>query len=130
MVCRSTINGVSLGEKLFELTVNELQCATEGKNSSPSWTTEKLLNAISTSSRAMGHTTEAAQFARMSCFAMADSFGLNSLFLTTTPCDECTFWIGFIRKLKSGGVVEFTSENYLQNVIILFELKKLFKFQF
>ena len=79
MVCRSTINGVSLGEKLSELTVNELQRATEGKNCSPSRTTEKLLKAISTSCRAMGHTTEAAQFARRCCFAMADFFGLNSL---------------------------------------------------
>ena len=45
MVCRSTINAVSLGEKLSELTVNELQRATDGKNSSPLGTTGKLLKA-------------------------------------------------------------------------------------
>jgi hypothetical protein len=100
MVCRSTINGVLLGEKLSELTVNELQRATDGKNCSPSRTTEKLLKAISTSCRAMGHTTEAAQFARRSCFAMADFFGLNSLFLTTTPCDECTHRVRLYSKAQ------------------------------
>ena len=79
------------GEKLSKLTVNELQRAIEGKNCSLSETTEKLLKAISTSCRAMGHTTETAQFARRGCFAMSDFFGLSSLFLTTTSCDECTF---------------------------------------
>ena len=100
MVCRSTINGVLLGEKLSELTVNELQHATEGKNCSPSRTTEKLLKAISISCRAMGPTTEAAHSARRSCFAMADFFGLNSLFLTTTPCDEYTFRIRLYSKAQ------------------------------
>jgi len=39
----------------------------------------------------MGHTEQAAKDARRRCFEMLDYFGLNSLFLSTTPDDECSF---------------------------------------
>ena len=39
----------------------------------------------------MGHTEQAAKDARRCCFEMLDYFGLNSLFLSTTPDDECSF---------------------------------------
>jgi hypothetical protein len=39
----------------------------------------------------MGHTEQAAKDARRRCFAMLDYFGLNSLFLSTTPDNECSF---------------------------------------
>jgi hypothetical protein len=39
----------------------------------------------------MGHTEQAAKDARRRCFAMLDFFGLNSLFMSTTPDDECSF---------------------------------------
>ncbi len=39
----------------------------------------------------MGHTEQAAKDARWRCFAMLDFFGLNSLFISTTPDDECSF---------------------------------------
>ena len=68
MVCMLTTNGVPPGGQISELTVSNLQSAAEGINSSPSKLTEKLPKAISTSFRAMGHTTEAAQFA-MGCFS-------------------------------------------------------------
>jgi hypothetical protein len=39
----------------------------------------------------MGHTDKAAKYAQRCYFAMLDYYGLNSLFLTTTPDDECSF---------------------------------------
>ncbi len=39
----------------------------------------------------MGHTEQAAKNARRCCFAMLDYFRLNSLFLSTTPDDKCSF---------------------------------------
>ncbi len=39
----------------------------------------------------MGHTDEAAEYARLCCFAILDYYGQNSLFLPTTPDDECSF---------------------------------------
>jgi hypothetical protein len=38
-----------------------------------------------------GATDQAAKHARRRCFAMLDFFGLNSVFLSTTPDDECSF---------------------------------------
>jgi hypothetical protein len=54
-------------------------------------TTKCFLKAISISCKAMGHTEQAAKDARRHCFAMLDYFGLNSLFLSTTPDNECRF---------------------------------------
>jgi hypothetical protein len=48
----------------------------------------------------MGHTEEAAKFARQCMFAMVDNFGLNSLFLSTTPDDECSLEYAFTRNRK------------------------------
>jgi hypothetical protein len=39
----------------------------------------------------LGYTEEAAKRARQNYFAMMDHFGLSSLFMSTTPCDECSF---------------------------------------
>ncbi len=49
------------------------------------------MKAIKTTCRAMGHLEEAAQDTRQRMFAMLDYYGLNSLFLSTTPDDECSF---------------------------------------
>ncbi len=46
----------------------------------------------------MGHTDEAAKYARRCCFATLDYYGLNSLFLTTTPDDECSFRVRLYAK--------------------------------
>ena len=39
----------------------------------------------------MGHNEQAAKDARRQCFAILDFFGLNSLFISTTPDDKCSF---------------------------------------
>jgi hypothetical protein len=50
------------------------------------------------SCKAMGHTDEAATYARHCCFAMLDYYGLNSLFLTTALDDECSFRVRLYAK--------------------------------
>jgi hypothetical protein len=65
-------------EKLDDNNSDRLNAATKG-----------LLKAISMSCRVMGHTKEAAKYARQCCFAMLDYYGLKSFFLSTTPDDEC-----------------------------------------
>ncbi len=49
----------------------------------------------------MGHTEEAAKFARQCMFAMLDYFGMNSLFLSTTPDDECSFRVRLYLKAQN-----------------------------
>ena len=96
MTCRRVVDGISLGERLSTLTIQDYQGIAEhdtSDNSSNSMSegANQLLKAISTSCRAMGHTTESARFNRRCCFALGDYHGLNSLMLTITPCDECSF---------------------------------------
>ena len=61
-------------------------------------TTKGFLKGVKTTCRSMGHTVEAAKFARRCMFAMLDRFGLNSLFLTTSPDDECSFRVRLYSK--------------------------------
>ena len=91
MTCRSTIDGVPLGEKLSTLTKEDFDQISNNNNDNLNATTKSFLRAISTTCNAMGHTEQAAKHARRRCFAMLDFFGLNSLFMSTTPDDECSF---------------------------------------
>jgi hypothetical protein len=91
MTCRSSVDGVPPGEKLSTLSVENLEKLDDNNADRLDAATKGKLKAISTSCRAMGHTKEAAKYARRCCFAMLDYYGLNSLFLSTTPDDECSF---------------------------------------
>jgi hypothetical protein len=91
MTCRSSIDGIPLGEKLPKLSTEDFEQIKDNNTDNLDATTKCFLKAISTSCKAMGHTEQAAKDARWRCFAMLDYFGLNSLFLNTTPDDECSF---------------------------------------
>ena len=91
MTCKTNVNGISLGQRLSTLSIQDLEKIKDNNTSDLNQETQGLLKAISTSCKAMGHTDEASKYARRNCFAMLDFFGLNSLFLTTTPDDECSF---------------------------------------
>ena len=86
MICQSKINGVPLGETLSKFTINDF--SDTGRMNQPM---ETLLKAITTSYRALEHITEAAQYARKCYFSLINHFGLNSLFLSITPDDLCSF---------------------------------------
>jgi hypothetical protein len=91
MTCRSSINGIPLGEKLSALSTEDFEKIKDNNTDNLDATTKCFLKAISTSCKAMGHTEQAAKDARWRCFSMLDYFGLNSLFLSTTPHNECSF---------------------------------------
>jgi hypothetical protein len=92
------VNGVSLGEKLSKLTVQDLEKVKENNTDNLHEKTKGLLKAISTSCKAMGHTDKAAKYARRCCLAMLDYYRLSSLFITTTPDDECSFRVRLYAK--------------------------------
>ena len=91
ITCRANENGVSLGEQFANINVHELQQIIEKGDSHADPQTRKLIKGISTACRVLGHTPEAARHARRNGFAYQDYFGLNSVFVTITPCDECSF---------------------------------------
>jgi hypothetical protein len=64
--------------------------------------TQGLLETIKTSCKAMEHTGEVAKYARQCCFAMLGYYRLISLFLTTTPDNECSLELDFMQSLMIG----------------------------
>jgi len=80
MTCRSTVDGIPLGEKLSTLSTEDFEQINDHNDDNLNATTKSFLKAISTTCKAMGHTEQAAKHARRRCFAMS-----------TTPDDECSF---------------------------------------
>jgi hypothetical protein len=91
VTCRSSIDGIPLGEKLSTLSTEHFEQIKDNNTDNLDATIKCFLKAISTSCTAMGHIEQAAKDARQCCFAMLDYFGLNSLFLSLTPDNKCSF---------------------------------------
>jgi len=102
MLCRSNLGGETLGENLSTISLKDIEQIKNNKTDHLNTKTIDLLKAITTTCTAAGHTPEAAKYARRNCFAMLDFHGLNSIFLTTTPDDECNIRVRFIAIPKSG----------------------------
>ena len=56
MICRSTIDGIPLGEKLSTLSTEDFEQIDDNNNDNLNSTTKNFLRAISTTCKAMGHT--------------------------------------------------------------------------
>jgi hypothetical protein len=91
MTCRSSIDDIPLGEKLSTLSTEDFEQIKDNNTDNLDATTKFFLEAISTSCKVMGHTEQTAKDARQCCFAMLEYFGLNSLFLSTTPDNKYSF---------------------------------------
>ena len=91
MTSRLNAGGELLGRMFSNIPVEELQEAADETSPQQLVLVKKLMKSFFTSCKALGHTPEAAQFARRCCFAIQDHFGLNSVLITITPCDECSF---------------------------------------
>jgi hypothetical protein len=99
MTCRSNVGGVTMGEKISMLSSENFEkIDMENNTNNLDETTKGFLKGVATTCRSMGHTEEAAKYARRCMFAMLDRFGLNSLFVTTSPDDECSFRVRLYSK--------------------------------
>ena len=54
-------------------------------------TLKKLFTSIRGQSSSIGHSNEAASYARQKLFSLWHYFGAPAVFFTVTPCDECSF---------------------------------------
>ena len=88
---RNKIGGRDAGDIIGNTSTGSFLRSIQQRNENQDDPMVALMNTISTSCEVLGYTEEAAKRARQKCFAMTDHFGLSSLFLTTTPCDECSF---------------------------------------
>jgi hypothetical protein len=85
---KNKVGGRNSGDIIGDASKDDFIRAVKQKSNDPSDPLVALSKTVKTTCQALGYTEEAAKFARMNSFAMV---GLNSLFLTTTPCDECSF---------------------------------------
>ena len=98
MTCRTNINGITLGDRISNMSMKDIEQIKDDKTDHLNETTKEFLRAINTSSTAMGHTPEAAKYARRDAYAMLDHFGMNGMFATTTPDDECNMRVQIFSK--------------------------------
>jgi hypothetical protein len=80
MTCRSSIDGIPLGEKMSTLSTEDFVKIKDNNTDNMDATTKCFLKAISTSCKAMGHTERAAKDARRRCFAMLEFWAKQSIF--------------------------------------------------
>ena len=92
--CKSSFKSSTSAEKLLELRPEEIKTAARHilngeQTSNP--TLKKLFTSIRGQSSSLGHSNEAASFARHKLFSLWHYFGAPAVFFTVTPCDECSF---------------------------------------
>ena len=103
--CKSKMrNGISFAEVISNLSKEDILKAAQRRDNgvaySPNNMASRFLNSISTSCRPVGHSNEAAKYARRQFFSLWVRFGAPSLFYTITPDDECSFRV---RLYANGG---------------------------
>jgi len=93
--CRTKARGGDLGERFSQLTCDEVSLAAAradcGLNAGGDG--GRFLSAVSTSCKPLGHSNEAASFARKQYMAYCDHFGMPSLFISVTPDDAMSIRI-------------------------------------
>jgi hypothetical protein len=109
---KNKIGGQQAGDIIGNATKDDFIRAVKHRTNNPTDPLVALSKTVKTTCQSLGYTEEASKLARMNSFAMVDHFGLNSLFLTTTPCDECSFRVRL-----------FTNPNGLvSHLVLIFQL--------
>jgi hypothetical protein len=93
ITCRNQNPQEDLGNMLSRLTTKDFEIPSTNPECPLSSNIERIVKSITTKCKSLGHTAKAAQDTRKHQFAMMDHFDLNSLFLTLTPDDECSFCV-------------------------------------
>ena len=92
--CKSSFKSSTLADHLSLLSGAEVQTAMRHilngeKTSNP--TLKKLFTSVRGQASSIGHSNEAASYARQKLFSLWHYFGAPAVFFTVTPCDECSF---------------------------------------
>ena len=92
--CKSSFKSSILADHLSILSGEEVETAMrhilDGEETS-NVTLKKLFTSVRGQSSSIGHSNEAASFARQKLFSLWHYFGAPAVFFTVTPCDECSF---------------------------------------
>ena len=91
MTCMNQNSGNDFGKSLTKVTAKDFEQSASNPDHATNSNVQHIVKSITTSCKSLGHTTEASQYARRHQFPMMDRFSLNSLFLTITLDDKCSF---------------------------------------
>ena len=112
IMSQGIVYGVPLGKHLATMTTEDFD------PKSPTKRNDNLMAGVSTACRTLGYTPEAAKFARRCCFSMLDYYGISSLFLTFSPCDECSWRVRLYTKTQQ----EVSAQSVVFNVYFTFDM--------
>ena len=102
--CKSRFKSSTVADCLSVLSQKDIENALKHilsgeKTKNP--TLQKLFTNIRGHSSSIGHSNEAASFARQKLFSLWHFFGPPTVFFTVTPCDECSFRVRLYATSKS-----------------------------
>jgi len=92
--CKSDFKSSALANALSQLTQNQVEEAAKkilDGEKTDNEALSKLFKSIRGHTASLGHSNEAASFARQRLFSLWHYFGAPAVFFTVTPCDECSF---------------------------------------
>ena len=92
--CRSNFKNSTLADSLSQLTQHQVERAARhvlNGEQTDNETIKKLFSSVKGQSSSLGHSNEAASFARHKLFSLWHYYGAPAVFFTVTPCDECSF---------------------------------------
>ena len=92
--CKSSFKQSTVADCLSTLSQSEVETAARhilSGEETTNPTLRKLFTSIRGQASSIGHSNEAASFARQKLFSLWHYFGAPAVFFTVTPCDECSF---------------------------------------
>ena len=105
--CKSSFKSSTLADKLAEITLGEVETAARhilNGEKTNNETLKKLFTSIRGQSSSLGHSNEAASYARQRLFSLWHYFGSPAVFFTVTPCDECSFRVRLYATCKEHAI--------------------------
>ena len=130
LTCRTSTFGSTLAEKISTLRMEDFYSAVLRKESHQkvSGTAGDYLNAVEASCKPVGYSALNARIHRRQHFAMDNLFGGHSIFLTTTPCDECTFRVQIFanagKEQTLPNLRDYDDNRHMKDCVTSFDLRK------
>ncbi|NND76574.1 MAG: hypothetical protein HKN39_00125, partial [Flavobacteriales bacterium] len=117
--CKTRERGETLGNLFSKLTPDAVALAANraNLNMGTPGLGGRFLSSVTTSCRPLGHSNEAAAFARKQYMAFCDTLGLPAIFFSVTPDDSMSFRIKVF--VRSGNEVKLPSLNWSDEECIL-----------
>ena len=128
--CKSDFKSSALANALSQLTQNQVEEAAKkilDGEKTDNEALSKLFKSIRGHTASLGHSNEAASFARQRLFSLWHYFGAPAVFFTVTPCDECSFRVRLYATCEEHDLPTISDICSESNCLIDFNARKKWK---